>query len=322
MFSLVVVLGVAGGCSRGAASPASSTPPAGTTITNCGRTVSVTTAPQRALTLEQNATEILLSLGLSDRMIGTSYQTDPVLPELTAAYDAVPKLADLYPNREAVLQARPDFVYSTFTSAYATDAAGPRAELADLKIPAYLSRFACEDPTTGEKAVTFDGILAEITEIAGVFGVDGKGAEIVAAQRARLDAVKGAGTDTTEVLWYYSGTTTPYVAGPNGLPAAISTHLGVRNTYGDASQTWPAGNWEQIAQRDPDVIVLADLTRGGDGDSAAAKAEFLRTNPVTAQLDAVRNNRLVTVSGSSMDPSIRSVTAVEQVATALKEFGK
>ncbi|MFB9317611.1 ABC transporter substrate-binding protein [Cryptosporangium minutisporangium] len=291
-------------------------------VTNCGQNVSVAAPPQRALSLEQNATEILLSLGLADRMIGTSYQTDPVLPELRDEYERVPVLAARYPSREAVLDAQPDFVYSTFTSAYAGDAAGARADLRKLGVPAYLSRFACEKPADGQPVVNFDGLFAEITEVADLFGVSDRGARLVAAQRARLDAaVRAADAPAdTSVLWYYSGTSTPYVAGSGGLPAAISTLLGVRNAYGDAKQTWPAGNWEQIAERNPDVIVVADLTRGGDGDSARSKIDFLRSNPVTAQLDAVKAGRFITVSGSSMDPSVRSVAAVEQVSAGLAEL--
>ncbi|WP_326551131.1 ABC transporter substrate-binding protein [Micromonospora sp. NBC_01813] len=302
--------------------------PAGTgtvEITNCGATLTIDEAPQRALTMEQNATEIMLSLGLADRMIGTSYQTDPVLPELADAYADVPVLADLYPNREAVLEAAPDFVYSTFTSAYGPDAAGPRADLAALDVPAYLSRFACEEPATGEAAVHFDGIFAEITEIATIFGVAEQGEQLVTDQQDRLAAAVEAAqaaqaAPDTDLLWYYSGTATPYVAGSGGLPAAISELLDVTNAYGDAEQTWPAGSWEEIAARNPDVIVLADLTRGGDGDSAQAKIDYLRSNPTTAQLDAVKAGRFITVSGSSMDPSIRSVTAVEAVAAGLTEL--
>jgi iron complex transport system substrate-binding protein len=306
-----------GGTSNDAASPGT-----GTEITNCGATLTIGEPPQRALAMEQNATEILLSLGLADRMIGTSYQTDPVLPELADAYAEVPVLADLYPNREAVLEAAPDFVYSTFTSAYGPDAAGPRADLAALDVPAYLSRFACEDPATGEPTVHFDGIFAEITEIAAIFGVTDRGEQLVADQQDRLRAATEAApaSGDTDLLWYYSGTATPYVAGSGGLPAAISELLGARNAYGDAEQTWPAGSWEEIAARNPDVIVLADLTRGGDGDSAQSKIDYLRSNPTTAQLDAVKGDRFIVVSGSSMDPSIRSVTAVEAVATGLAEL--
>jgi iron complex transport system substrate-binding protein len=317
--TLMAVCALAGCASTAApASPASSA--GAVAITNCGAELTVASPPARAITLEQNATEILLSLGLADRMAGTSYQTDPVLPSLRAAYDGVPVLAKLYPSREKVLETRPDFVYSTFTSAYAPDAAGPRADLAERGIPAYLSRFACEDPAAGEKAVSFDGIFAEIAEVATLFGAGDRGRDLVAGLRARLAATTPH--QGTSVLWYYSGTSTPYVAGPNGLPAAVDRQLGLRNVYADAATTWPAGSWEQIAARNPDVIVVADLTRGGDGDSARSKIDFLRANPVTAKLDAVRNGRFITVAGSAMDPSVRSVTAAEQVSTGLAELGR
>ena len=315
----VALLAVAG-CSDAAAGPATAPASAGPTVTNCGTELTVPAPPTRAIAMEQNATEILLSLGLADRMAGASYQTDPVLPQLRDAYAGVPVLAKLYPSREKVLEARPDFVYSTFTSAYAGDAAGPRADLGKLGIPAYLSRFACEDPATGEKTVDFDGIFAEIREIATLFGVADRGVRLTDDLAARLAAAEPH--PGTSVLWYYSGTSTPNVAGPGGLPAAIGARLGLRNVYADAGKPWPAGNWEQIAERDPDVIIVADLTRGGDGDSARSKIDYLRSHPVTAQLDAVRNGRFITVSGSSMDPSVRSVTAVEQVGKGLTELGR
>lgn len=320
---LCLVLAAAGCSDGGAAAPAAqghlATP---VQLTNCGLPVSVTAPPQRAIALEQNATEIMLSLGLADRMVGTSYQTDPVLPDLRPAYEKVPVLAKLYPSREAVRAANPDFVYSTYTSAYAPDAAGSRADLATLGVPAYLSEFACEKPADATQTVTFDGIFDEIRDIAGVFGVPERADKLIHDQQSRLAAARGAAPTAVpsagpSLLWYYSGTSTPYVAGHGGVPDAISSLLGARNTFTDASQKWPAGNWEEIAKRNPEVIVVADLTRGGDGDSAQSKIDFLRRNPVTSKLDAVVAGRFVTVPGSSMDPSIRSVQAAELVGANL-----
>lgn len=118
-------------------------------------------------------------------------------------------------------------------------------------------------------------------------------------------------------MWYYSGTRTPAIAGSTGLPATITELLGVRNAFADVARQWTEGSWEEIASRDPDVIVLADLTRGGDGDSAEAKKRFLREDPVASKLTAVKNDRFIVVPGSSVDPSVRSVTAVEQVGQGL-----
>ncbi|MEU6411130.1 ABC transporter substrate-binding protein [Microbispora sp. NPDC046933] len=269
--------------------------------------------------MEQNAAEIMLSLGLADRMAGTAYQTDPVLPALEASYAQVPVLARQYPGREALLGKKPDFIYSMRASAFAPEAAGSRQDLAKLGIPAYLSSNDCEDRTLIPARAEFDAIFTEIGDIAEIFRVPGRGREVVSDLRRRLEEAKHSAPKDLDasVMWYYSGTRTPAIAGDTGLPGTISRLLGARNAFADVTQQWTEGNWEAIAERDPDVIVLADLTRGGDGDSAEAKKEFLRKDPVASKLEAVKKDRFIVVPGSSMDPSIRSVTAVEQVGQGL-----
>lgn len=39
----------------------------------------------------------MLSLGLEDRMVGTSYLTDPVLPDLAEPYESAPVAGEMYP---------------------------------------------------------------------------------------------------------------------------------------------------------------------------------------------------------------------------------
>ncbi|ARQ71884.1 ABC transporter substrate-binding protein [Streptomyces marincola] len=294
----------------------------GVGVTSCGRELAIAEPPERAIALEQNATEIMLALGLEDRMIGTSYQTDPVLGTLADAYARVPVLADQYPSRETVLAEEPDFLFSTLSSAFAPDAAGERADWAGLDVPAYLSGHDCEDPALTWEEDTHEALFAEITEIAEVFGVPERGADLVDSLSRRLDTALATAPDATglDLMWYYSGTSTPHIAGAGGLPSTTSRSLGARNAFDDVDQKWFAGAWEDIAERNPDVIVLADLTRGGDGDSAAAKEDFLRSHPAASRLDAVRADRIITVPGSAMDPSVRSVGAVEALSEGLADL--
>lgn len=49
------------------------------TIKNCGRDITFNQAPTRVATVGQNSTEILYSLGLADRVVGTSLWFGPVL---------------------------------------------------------------------------------------------------------------------------------------------------------------------------------------------------------------------------------------------------
>ncbi|WP_181448516.1 ABC transporter substrate-binding protein [Nonomuraea aridisoli] len=314
----VALLTLVAACGSGTAATTASAP-AGTRVTSCGVTLEIPAVPRRAVAMEQNAAEIMLTLGLADRMAGTAYQTDPVLPELKEPYTRVPVLARQYPGREALLAEKPDFVYSMRASAFAPEAAGSREDLAKLGVPAYLSSNDCEDRALIPATAEFEAIFKEIGDIATVFGVRERGQAVVADLRRRLEAAeRSAPRDLdADVMWYYSGTKVPAIAGDTGLPGTITKLLGSRNAFADVEQQWTEGNWEEIAARDPDVIVLADLTRGGDGDSAEAKKRFLREDPVASELTAVKNDRFIVVPGSSVDPSIRSVTAVEQVGQGL-----
>jgi ABC-type Fe3+-hydroxamate transport system substrate-binding protein len=47
-------------------------------VTNCGESSWVNATPTRAVTLNQGATEVLLALNLTDRMVGTAYLDDAI----------------------------------------------------------------------------------------------------------------------------------------------------------------------------------------------------------------------------------------------------
>ncbi len=89
------------GCGASEEVPAASVAEAGEgsttyplTLSNCGHDVTVDQAPSRVVSLDQDSTEILLSLGLQDRMVGTASWTDPVRESLADANAQVPRLAD------------------------------------------------------------------------------------------------------------------------------------------------------------------------------------------------------------------------------------
>lgn len=109
------------------------------TIENCDLTTTYDAPPQRAVTMNQAATEIMLALGLEDQMVGTAYLDDAILPQYESAYASIPILSDNYPSQEVLFGVEPDFVYGVYRSAFNDEAAGSRAELAELGIASYLS---------------------------------------------------------------------------------------------------------------------------------------------------------------------------------------
>jgi iron complex transport system substrate-binding protein len=157
--------------------------------------------------------------------------------------------------------------------------------------------------------------------------VSEKGAALVADLKAReAAAIEQAAAldleDASAVFWFSSAEMDidPYVAGRKGPPGYMMDKLGLRNVV-QSDEEWPVVSWESIARANPSVIVVAEMDRRRfEADDVEKKLEFLRSDPVTSQMDAVRNDRIVILNAHSMDPSIRNVTALETLAEALPEF--
>lgn len=291
-------------------------------IENCGRTVTVPAAPSRAVTIDQSATEIMLSLGLGDRMAGTAGWNDPVLPELAAANEQVPAIGQKTVSLERLLDEDPDFVYATFDWSFSEEGVGSRDRFDEFGVPTYQSPSECGGQTADrDRALTLDDMFDEIAQIATVFDVKDRGDRLITDLRSRVGEATGAGTsEGVSLMWWYAATRTPYIAGCCGAPGIITDAVGATNAFADSRQYWPEISWEAILERDPDVLVLADLARGDEGDSAQAKIEFLESNPVAQQLTAVKERRWIILSGTAMDPSIRNIGAIETVASGLREM--
>ena len=296
------------------------------TVQNCGRDVVIDAPPQRAVSLNQGSTEILLSLGLADRMVGTATWTDPVRENLAEDNATVPQLAVDKPSLETVLDAEPDFVSASFAGTLGPGGVADRDQFESLGVPTYLAPSDCVGKVSVNadgartEPFTMDAIYGEIRDLARIFDVTERGEELIAGLEQRMqDSRMRADAD---LAYWFSDIRAPYFGGCCGSPGVITDTVGARNIFVDTTEEWPQVSWEVIADRDPDVLVLADLSRRTiDGDALAAKIEFLESNPVTSRLTAVREKRYIVVNGADLNPSIRTVDGTEKVADGLRRLG-
>jgi hypothetical protein len=168
-------------------------------ITNCGIQSWIQSPPKRAVTMNQGTTEIMLALGLAEHMVGTAYLDDFIWSELEAEYKMIPVIAKEYPTINELLSVEPDFVYASYSSAFATtsvnytqglpieilgedgqcdlvteeslekDGSHCRAELHKAGIQTYLQKPACElieHRPAGGAADTITTLMNEIWDIA------------------------------------------------------------------------------------------------------------------------------------------------------------
>lgn len=280
------------------------------TVQECDREVTVDAPPERAVTLNQHTTEIMLALGLEDRMVGTAYLDDAVLPEYSDAYEAVPVLADQYPSFEDLLAAEPDFVYAGFaSSAFAEDEGRGREALEDAGMTTYANIEQC----TGQ--VTMETVATEITNIGRIFGVEDRADEVVAGIEEQVAGVEQAleGTDPVDVLVVDNLDGTVFTSGGAGIGTEIIAHAGGRNVFDDLDKVFADVSVEQAAEREPDAILIYDY-----GEiSAEEKKKAVLADPTLAGTPAVEEERFAVLPLTSAVVGNRVGNAVEEVAEQL-----
>ncbi|MFJ4189291.1 ABC transporter substrate-binding protein [Kitasatospora sp. NPDC089509] len=314
-----LLTGVLGACT-GAPAPSTSAGATGSaapvSVDNCGTTVTVGAPPARLVTLNEGATEVALALGLQSRMAGTAYLDDSIPEKWKAAYDSVPVLSEKYPTKEKLLAARPDFLYSSYASAFSDKVAGTREELQGQGIPSYVSPFGCSDKSK-VAPTTWQSVWGELTDVAKVFGVQDRAAAIQQQQEQQLAQFKAtaAGKDL-KVLWFDSDTKTPFVGAGHGGPQLVLDAVGARNVFADLPGGWQNVSWEKVVAADPDAIVLADAS----WDTAQSKIDYLEQDPVLSKLGAVQRKAFVVVPFSESTPGVLLADGAAKVSAGLGQL--
>lgn len=149
-------------------------------------------------------------------------------------------------------------------------------------------------------------------------------ASLIERENAAIDQAEALDLkDVSAVFWFSSAEMDidPYVAGRKGAPACMMDKLGIRNII-ESDEEWPVVGWETIAKANPTLIVVAKMDRRRfPADDHEKKLEFLKSDPVASQMNAVKNNRIVVMDAHAMDATIRTIDGIEVLSRSLKDFG-
>ena len=306
------------------------------TISNCGQQVTFEKAPAKIVSIGQGMTEVLFSLGLADKITGTAVWVGPVLPQYAEANSEIKRLADNDPSFESVVGAEPDLVAAEFEwHVGAQGSVGKREQFSELGINTYVAPADCvaKINTDGGDGVrkelfTMDLIYQEIAELSEIFDIKNRGDALIADLKKReanaVASISGAPAKNLPVVFWFSSKEVngdAFIAGKNSAPAYILKTLGAANVV-TTEEEWPLVGWETIAEATPAVIVIATMDRRRyAADDPKVKLDFLENDPVTKELDAVKNKRFVMMDAQSMNPTIRTIDGIEILAKGIKSSG-
>ncbi|SPY20033.1 Vitamin B12-binding protein Flags: Precursor [Paenibacillus polymyxa] len=278
-------------------------------IENMGVKMVFPEAPKRAVTLNQHATEVMLALGLESSMVGTAYLDDQILPKYKTQYDKIPVLAKQYPSKEVFMAAAPDFAYAGWKSAFNDKNLGSREELAQQGVQTYVQE------SSNKPGPILEDVYRDILNIGRIFRVEERAEKLVNDIRAQVQSIQtqiGTVERAPKVFVYDSGEDKPFTAANNYLTSLIKS-VKAKNIFDDIDKSFTEVSWEEVVNRNPDVIIILDY---GD-TSLADKEKLLLSMPALAGVEAIKNKRFVVLPLSAAAEGVRAPIALKTLAAGL-----
>jgi iron complex transport system substrate-binding protein len=287
--------------------------------------------PVRIVSLIASATEIVHALGMGEHLAGRSHECDypPAVLKLPVctepAFDVhgtsreidervkstVAAQLSVYQVHRQVLQGlRPDVI---ITQSHCEVCA-----VSDKDVQQALGEWSGSRPRIVSLAPNaLADVWRGIAEVGEALGVPERGTALVGRLQDRIAALATAARSlparpTVACLEWLD----PLMAAGNWVPELVEL-AGGASLFGSAGQHAPWLSWDDLARRDPDVIVA--LPCGFDLPRTRAEARCLNENPLWPKLRAVRAGAVYLTDGNQFfnRPGPRLVESLEILAEIL-----
>lgn len=235
-------------------------------VDDFGDTLRLAAPAARIVSLNPVTTELAFALGAGDKLVGrTSWD---LFPE---AAKAVPDLgAGMGPNVEAIIGQRPDLVLL-----YASEM--NRTAVQQLR--------AAGIATLTHRTDKVADLQRVIPIIAAALGRDSLGRIVADSVRVSLEQVAALPrpSEPLRAFWHIWDAPLMTIGGGSYL-SELLTIAGATNVFDDIAMPSPQVSLEEVARRNPDVILAGPNT-----------AQRIRTNPQWQSVPAVRAGRVIVI---------------------------
>ena len=287
-------------------------------VDSCNRTVTFDSPPQRAISNDVNLTEMMLVLGLSDKMVGytgiSGWKT--LDEEMRLGVKQLPELSPKYPTKEVLVGADADFFFAGWNYGMKVGGEVTPETLKPFGINVYELTESCIHIMT-KKKVSMDDMYNDLLNLGLIFQIENRAKKLVDAYRSDLNnfTQKLEPIAAKKVFVYDSGEDTPFTAGRYAMPTALIEAAGGINIMDDFQKSWGTVTWEEVIDRNPEVVVIVNYGKV----TAEQKRKFMMSNPAFANIDAVKNDRFVTLEYVEATPGPRNIKAIKKLAKAFRQ---
>jgi len=276
---------------------------------------SIVQSPEHAVSMSQATTEMMLALGLADKMAGTAFLEEEIYEPLVEEYAKVPVLAEKWPSYEDFMAVAPDF--TTGWAVPFTQRAIPAADIVSKDIPIFVPESMLRTDAT------LDTLFEDLLTYGKIFDAEENAQAYVDGQKAHLAAVqeKLEGLPEVSVFVYDSTDEADQIyTAFEGYTTNILKEIGANNILSGkgVDATWDYANWEEVIASNPEYIIICDYSVSiRNTDDFDEKVEKLKSNPALADVTAVKEGNFVRVRLSEITPGVRTVDALERLAAEI-----
>ena len=286
-----------------------------TSVQSCNRTVTFDSPPKRAISNDVNLTEMMLVLGLADHMVGytgiSGWKT--LDEEMRANVKQLPELSSKYPTKEVIVGANADFFFAGWNYGMKVGGEVTPETLEPFGVKVYELTESCTHIMKKGKA-SIDDMYADLLNLGSIFNVEDRAKNLVNDYKAELKSFK-SNLETGEpvrAFVYDSGEDTPFTAGLYAMPTALIEAAGGVNVMNGFEKGWGKVTWEEVVAQNPEVIIIVNY----GSVTAEQKRAFMMANPAFANIEAVKNDRFVTLEYVEATPGPRNIKAIKTLAKA------
>lgn len=276
--------------------------------------------PERVVSLSYSETEILLALGLGDKIVGIAEADNTVeavseeYREEAAGLNIIAACEDGgVPTLEVVLAQSPDFVYGTSYSYNANYGVGDVSDFQNSGINVYATT------STYKENPTIEDTYEDILNLGKIFRVEDRANEVVEEMKTEIAAIteKIKDAEPVTVLCYDSGEESPVVYFSSSYEGSLVALAGGKNVFeqeGNAALL----SWEAIVEANPDYILINDWAGGAGAMTLEEKINYMKSRPELQTITAIQEENFIAVPLNQVSfGGISNVDAVETIARGL-----
>lgn len=279
------------------------------------------------VTMIASATEIVCALGCESDLVARSHECDfpPSVKRLPVC--TAPRF-DVHGSSLEIDQ-RVKTLVGEAVSIYRVDA----EMLRDLRPDVIVTQSHCEVCAVSEKDVqlaigecldrkpkivslapnNLADVWQSIRNVADALGVSSRGDELVRQLQERVEHITERSRPLPKPTVACLEWLDPLMAAGNWVPELVEL-VGGRSLFGSAGKHSPWMSWEQLAERDPNIIIA--LPCGFDLEKTRSEMVAMTKHPSWNNLQAVRNRRVFVADGNQYfnRPGPRLVESLEILA--------